>query len=243
MAGQIRIGTSGWNYDHWQGPFYPLQSKAVDWFGYYADSFSTVEINNTFYHQPKDETFDAWREQAPRGFLYAVKANRYLTHLRKLKDPQEPLETFLQGVRRLEDHLGPLLYQLPPNWNRDLSRLRAFVEMLPPEFDHVIEFRNRDWLVEETYELLAQHHISLCVHDMLPRHPRRVTGPLVYVRFHGAGRKYGGKYRPSRLRSWAEWINEMAADRDVFAYFNNDANAYAVADARALAELTVDRPA
>lgn len=240
MSGQIRIGTSGWNYGHWREAFYPKGLSQKEWFGYYAGVFDTVEINNTFYHQPPDKTYDAWRRQAPDGFVYAVKANRYITHLKRLKDPLEPVERFFSGARRLEKHLGPVLYQLPPNWNLNLERLEYFLESLPSNQAHVVEFRSRDWLCEETYALLEEHRVGLCVHDMLRRHPRRVTGPLVYLRFHGSGKKYGGRYRKRRLHVWADWIEEISADRDVFAYFNNDENAYAVSDAKRLRELLED---
>ncbi len=237
MSQQIRIGTSGWNYRHWSGRFYPSGMPSVEWFAHYAAVFDTVEINNTFYRQPAADTFDRWRTQAPKGFVYAVKANRYLTHMKKLKDPAEPLERFLWGTRRLKRHLGPILYQLPPNWNKDLTRLRHFVRLLPGELTHVIEFRNRDWLAEDTYQLLAEHRVCLCIHDMFRRHPRRLTGPAVYVRFHGAGRKYGGKYRPGRLESWADWIRTVARKRPVYVYFNNDEKGYAVRDALCLIEI------
>jgi uncharacterized protein YecE (DUF72 family) len=237
MPGQIRIGTSGWNYDHWRGPFYPGDLPRHRWFEYYSQDFDTVEINNTFYQQPDNETFDHWRAQAPAGFLYAVKANRYLTHMKKLKDPREPLERFLHGATRLKGRLGPILYQLPPHWNRNLERLESFARVLPAEFTHVVEFRQRDWLSDDTYKLLSEYNVSLCVHDMLRRHPRRVTGSIVYVRFHGAGKTRGGKYRPSRLRSWAGWILEQARQRDVFVYFNNDECAYAVRNAREMRDI------
>lgn len=276
MSHNIRIGTSGWNYDHWKGRFYPEDLPQSRWYAHYCETFDTVEINNTFYQPPENKTFDAWREQAPRGFVYAVKANRYLTHMRKLNDPREPLDRFLGGIRRLKraaeeilpvgwdhrpvraprdngpelqtagkfssaarlkDHLGPILYQLPPNWQKNLGRLRSFAELLPSDLTHVIEIRDRDWLAEDTYELMAEYDLCLCVHDMLPRHPRRVTGPVVYVRFHGTGQKYGGKYRPSRLQGWADWIGEVAHDRNVFVYFNNDAQAHAVRDAQELRRL------
>ena len=219
------------------GPFYPADLPHDRWFEHYSRDFDTVEINNTFYQQPDDETFDHWREQAPAGFLYAVKANRYLTHMKKLKDPRVPLERFLRGAQRLQGRLGPILYQLPPHWCKNLARLEAFVKVLPKQLKHVVEFRERDWLADDMYALLSEHDVSLCVHDMLRRHPRRVTGPIVYVRFHGAGRTYGGKYRPSRLGSWGQWITEQSRRRDVFAYFNNDENAHAVRNARELREI------
>jgi uncharacterized protein YecE (DUF72 family) len=237
----IHVGTSGWNYHHWRGCFYPEDLPPRQWFSHYAQTFGTVEINNTFYQQPDSGTFDAWREQAPAGFLYAVKAHRYLTHMRKLNAPQEPLERVVEGARRLKEHLGPLLFQLPPRWKRNLPRLREFAELLPADLTHVIEFRDPDWLCEATYELLAEHNLSLCVHDLLPDHPRRVMGPVAYVRFHGAEQKYEGRYPSSRLRPWADWISEMANERGVFVYFNNDLQGHAVRDAQTLLGLLSDR--
>jgi uncharacterized protein YecE (DUF72 family) len=238
MARQILIGTSGWNYDDWRGIIYPRDLPQEKWFAYYCQLFDTVEINNTFYHQPTSRTLSAWERQAPRKFVYAVKANRYLTHMRKLKDAHAPLIRFLRSTRRLKTHLGPLLYQLPPNWKKNLTRLRDFAKLLPGDETHVIEFRNRDWLAEDTYELMAEFKLCLCVHDMLPRHPRRVTGPAVYVRFHGPGKKkYAEKYSPSRLKPWAAWILEVARQHRVYVYFNNDHHGYAVRDAEALREM------
>ena len=237
MSGTIRIGTSGWHYNHWRGKFYPDDLPQDRWLAHYAESFDTVEINNSFYQLPGDDTMDAWRDQAPAGFLFAVKASRYLTHMRKLNEPEEPLEKFLKCARRLKRRLGPLLYQLPPRWKKNLERLRAFAEKLPEDRTHVIEFRDRDWLADDTYELLDEFGIALCVHDMLPRHPRRLTGPIAYVRFHGTGRKYGGSYSPSRLQPWAEWISEAAQQCDVYVYFNNDADGHAVRNAQTLKEL------
>ncbi len=238
MTQPIRIGTSGWNYDNWKGLFYPEDLPQSRWFSYYCRKFDTVEINNTFYQQPGSDTFDTWRQQAPSGFLYAVKAHRYITHVRRLKDATEALERFFAGVRRLKSHLGPILYQLPPNWKKNLDRLRAFAEVLPSDLTHVIEFRDRDWLDNDTYKLMAQHNLCLCVHDMLRRHPRRVTGAVVYVRFHGTQEKYTGKYSPSRLKGWAKWINDVAKERKVFVYFNNDFKGYSIGDAQTLYQLT-----
>jgi uncharacterized protein YecE (DUF72 family) len=237
MSNRIYIGTSGWSYKHWRGVFYPQDLPEKEWFAFYRKSFDTVEINNTFYRQPPKKTFQAWREQAPRGFRYAVKANRYLTHLRKLHDASAPLDKFLKGAKQLEPFLGPLLYQLPPHWKKNLKRLEAFARLLPDNLQHAIEFRDRDWLAEDTYALLSQYNLSLCVHDLLPRHPRRVTGKIAYVRFHGAGKKYAGKYSPSRLKSWAKWIESVSQEVEVFAYFNNDAEGQAIQDARALREM------
>ena len=241
MAGQIYIGTSGWNYDHWQGRLYPEDLPQDQWFDHYAQHFATVEINNTFYQQPTNATLDQWRKQAPTGFLYAVKANRYITHIKRLKEPKKPLKRLFTNFRRLKKHLGPILYQLPPHWNVNLERLKHFVEELPSKLSHVMEFRNRDWLCEQTYELLPEHSVGLCVNYMLRRHPRRLTGPITYVRFHGSGKKYGGKYRKRRLEAWVDWIAEIVDDCDVFVYFNNDDDAHAVDDAQRLKEMIDQR--
>lgn len=235
---RFHIGTSGWNYPHWRGRYYPRDLPARRWFEYYARMFDTVEINNTFYHLPEAKTFDDWKKRAPRSFVYAVKANRFITHMKKLKEPARPVARFVGRSRRLGKHLGPVLYQLPPGWNPDLKRLDAFCARLPGGLTHVIEFRERDWLRENTYDVLAQHGVCLCIHDMLKRHPRRVTGDAVYLRFHGTGSKYGGSYSRRALRRWAAWMREVAgAGLDVYAYFNNDQNAFAVRNAVKLREM------
>lgn len=144
MTHEIRIGTSGWNYDHWKGRFYPQELPKRGWFSYYCEAFETVEINNTFYKQPSKVTFDKWRRQAPKGFIYAIKASRYLTHMRKLNEPKQPLKRFLDGARRLKHALDPTLYQLPPHWKKNLQRLRTFAEALPTDLIHLLEFHERD---------------------------------------------------------------------------------------------------
>lgn len=234
----VRIGASGWIYAHWRGVFYPRELPGSRWFEHYCGVFDTVEINNTFYRLPAAEVFDAWREQAPAGFLYAVKANRFLTHMKKLKDPVEPLQRMLERMRRLGAHLGPILYQLPPRWRPDPGRLRGFCRELPRGLTHVLEFRDPGWLTEEIYGTLEEHGVALCIHDLVPGHPRRLTARTAYLRFHGTSGKYGGRYSRAQLASWAEWMRgAAAAGRDVYAYFNNDLEGHAVRDALALREL------
>lgn len=237
MAGRapIRIGTSGWIYEHWRGRFYPESLPVARWFEHYARHFDTVEINNTFYGLPDEGSFDAWQQQAPRGFMYAVKASRFLTHMKKLKDPAEPLARLLGRARRLAAHLGPVLYQLPPHWRPDEGRLRAFCAALPRDLVHVMEFRERAWLQPRILAVLAEHRVALCIHDLLPDHPRELTAPTAYVRFHGTSGHYRGRYTRRELGGWARWMSEAAAaGHAVFAYFNNDAEAHAIADARTL---------
>jgi uncharacterized protein YecE (DUF72 family) len=233
----IRIGCSGWIYRHWRGSFYSTTLKPAQWFTHYARYFDTVEINNTFYRLPSERAFDAWREQAPRGFMYAVKASRFLTHMKKLKDPEEPIERILGRARRLGPTLGPVLYQLPRGWKRNIDRLAAFFAALPRDMSHVMEYRRADWLCDEVFDLMREHRIGLCIHDLLPDHPRIVISEVAYVRFHGAGVKYGGSYSRAQLRRWADWITEQASfGHRVFCYFNNDAGAHAVRNARTLRE-------
>lgn len=234
----VRIGTSGWNYSHWRTRFYPTELPAHRWFEHYRRVFDTVEINNTFYRLPEARTFDGWREQAPRGFVYAVKANRFLTHIKRLKGVAASLRRFLGRARRLNDHLGPILYQLPPRWKKNVDRLRDFCRLLPPDLNHVFEFRDADWLHIETYEILLEHGAGLCLHDLIEQHPRLICGPIAYVRFHGAQARYAGGYSRDQLRRWADWLREVAPQvRVVHVYFNNDAEAHAVHDALTLREL------
>jgi uncharacterized protein YecE (DUF72 family) len=232
-SGRIHIGCSGWNYAHWRGPFYPEQNRQEDWFAFYASVFDTVEINNTFYRLPSAETFDAWRDQAPDRFLYAVKANRYLTHLKKLKDAEAPLNQFIERARRLKKHLGPILYQLPPRWRLNRQRLESFLNLLPSDLAHIFEFRDQSWMVEEVFQMLKERNVSFCTHDMPGLEvPRRAVGPVAYVRLHGTQGKYRGGYTEPTLRSWLRWTREQAdGGREVYVYFNNDIDAQAVRDA------------
>jgi uncharacterized protein YecE (DUF72 family) len=174
------------------GRFYPADLPPKDWLADYAREFDTVEINHSFYRLPAAKTFVKWKEQAPQGLIYAVKANRFITHLKKLKNSRQPLGRFLKRARRLGQHLGPVLYQLPPRWKLNLERLKKFCAQLPGDLTHVIEFRERSCLNEDSFATLAKHGICLCVHDMIKRHPRRLTGKTFYVRFHGVGSRYGG---------------------------------------------------
>ena len=236
LPGSIRIGCSGWNYRHWRGLFYPEKAPVRDWFGFYAGHFDTVEINNSFYRLPAAETFDKWREQAPPDFAYAVKANRYLTQAKKLKDCAEPVARMMAPVRHLGETLGPILYQLPPSLRINLPRLEEFLELLPRDLTHVFEFRERSWHMPETLALLERHGASFCCHDMAGSTSERwAVGPIAYVRFHGAGGKYWGRYSDETLLGWTDWIRHQAqAGRTVWAYFNNDTDAHAIHDALTL---------
>src|SRR5262249_22395771 len=240
MPARLWIGTSGWIYRDWRGRFYPEKLPARRWFEYYARAFQTVEINNTFYCSPPGSTFAKWTRQAPAGFRYAVKANRFLTHQKKLRDPTEPLARVLSMARLLGSHLGPILYQLPPFWNCDVSRLAEFLAELPKDLEHVVEFRNGSWYTEEIRDLLSRHGIGLCLHDMrgsVP--PDWVTGPIVYIRLHGpAAKRYAGRYPQSTLEKWAQRIRTYGEHAtNIYVYFNNDYHAHAIVNARELRDL------
>jgi uncharacterized protein YecE (DUF72 family) len=231
----IRIGTSGWVYNHWRELFYPPSLKQAEWFSYYARQFDTVEINNSFYRLPSAETFTAWRQGAPPGFLFAVKASRYLTHMKKLLDPQEPLKLFFERADHLDDSLGPILYQLPPRWRVNLPRFEAFLAALPRGYLHAVEFREASWLIEEVFRLLERYDVAHCIHDMHPLEvPPRVASRAVYLRFHGVTR-YGGSYPAETLAFWGRRIHAWQSEgRDIYAYFNNDIGGYALQNAATL---------
>ncbi len=231
----IRIGTSGWVYNHWRGIFYPERLPQSEWFACYAREFDTVEINNSFYRLPGETTFDKWRTQAPPGFLYAVKASRFLTHLKKLKDPEEPLRRFFERASRLGETLGPVLYQLPPHWRVNLLRFEHFLSVLPKGYMHVVEFRDASWLTEDVFRLMECYRVAHCIHDLQPLNvPLRVTTSMVYLRFHGDP-SHGGNYPHAALEAWAGHIAEWRGQGlDVFAYFNNDIGGYALENAKTL---------
>jgi uncharacterized protein YecE (DUF72 family) len=232
----IHVGCSGWVYKHWRGIFYPEGLPQRLWFERYAEEFDTVEINNSFYHLPKPETYDKWRKQAPEGFCYAVKANRFITQAKKLKDPEEPLDRFLKPTRRLKEHLGPILFQLPPSMKINLERLESFLKILPKSVTSVFEFREKSWYVEEVLELLDRHGAGFVAHDMKGlASPRWASGKAAYIRFHGAGGKYWGRYPDEALLEWTDWIMEQSrSGRSVWCYFNNDIHGHAIEDARTL---------
>jgi uncharacterized protein YecE (DUF72 family) len=229
-SGQFRVGTSGYQYDHWKKLFYPEELPKKHWFAHYAQYFDTVEINNTFYRLPSAKAFDAWRKQAPPGFCYVLKFSRYGSHVKHLKEPRATIKRFLQVARRLKEFLGPILVQLPPNWNINTDRLQEFLKVAPRSLRWAFEFRDPSWLCEDVFAILQRHNAALCIHDMIEDHARRITADWVYLRFHGD--HYSGSYTPDALKAQARWIKrQLREGKDVFAYFNNDAQGCAVSNA------------
>jgi uncharacterized protein YecE (DUF72 family) len=243
VRSRMRIGCSGWNYKSWRGRFYPATLRVADWLTYYAERFDTVEVNNTFYRLPERQTFEAWRSQMPDNFLCAVKASRFLTHMKRLREPREPLSRLFSRATALKEHLGPVLYQLPGNFHCDLQRLEDFLRALPRRrngrpLQHVFEFRHPSWYVAATFDLLRKHDVALCLHDKEGSTiSSPVVGPFVYVRFHGTSGRYHGSYSKRDLNRWAHtFAAEADAGRPAFAYFNNDVDAAAVGNALTLRE-------
>lgn len=242
-AAEIRIGTSGWHYRHWVGRFYPEKSSGEAMFRYYLEYFDTVEVNNSFYKLPEISTFEAWRQATPKDFRFAVKASRFLTHNKKLKDPEPALERFLPRAEVLGAKLGPVLFQLPPRWKLNLDRLQNFLRVLPPRHRYAFEFREPSWHTPAVYELLRRYNAAYCIYDLGGyQSPVEITANWAYVRLHGPGGKYQGSYDRSSLREWAERIGEWAAQlKAIYIYFDNDQFAYAPQNALALKRMVESR--
>ncbi|HEY5541095.1 MAG TPA: DUF72 domain-containing protein [Coriobacteriia bacterium] len=230
---QLRVGTSGWSYDHWSGIFYPEHLPAARRLNFYASHFSTVEIDATFYRLPSENAVRTWRAEVPEEFVFAVKGSRFITHFRKLTGVEDALQTFLDRVELLGEKLGVVLWQLPPTFQRDDVVLQHFLDQLPRDrVRHAVEFRHESWLADGVYELLSARGVAMVnvSGDML-RQDLTPTADFVYARFHGTSRYHGAYDRPA-LEPWAEFLGkQLAAGRDCFAYFNNDAEGHAPADA------------
>jgi uncharacterized protein YecE (DUF72 family) len=243
VTGRVRIGTSGWVYAHWRGRFYPKDLPASDWLPFYAERFDTVELNNSFYRQPTREQFTRWRRTVPEGFQFAVKLNRFITHIKRLNVDRRIVARSYDTMAGLGPALAAVLVQLPPRLRFDEERLRRFCSAVARRRRrHALEPRDASWLTDAALAVLRERHLALCIIDT-PRWPTRlaVTSSLVYLRFHGPGRLYSSPYDDATLSEWAARIREWRSHGlDVLAYFNNDVRAYAPRDALRLREL-VDR--
>lgn len=231
---RLYCGTSGWNYKHWREVFYPKGLPQRLWLSFYSQRFDTVEINFSFYRLPEESTFEKWYAEVPAGFIFAVKASRYLTHVRKLQDPEEPLQRLISRSQILREKHGPILYQFPPNWQIDLPRLENFLQMLPPDYRHVFEFRNNTWQTNTVWDMLSHYDAAYCIMDSpaLPQHLVTTTD-FTYIRMHG-GEGSGGYYSRDYLETWSERVRDMLSRGDVYIYFNNDWECNAVQNAKTL---------
>lgn len=236
----LRIGCSGFQYDHWKGTFYPDDLARKNWLAYYCKHFSTVELNVTFYGLPERETFAKWYMATPEDFLFALKGSRFITHVKKLKDCAEPIEAFFSRALLLKEKLGVILWQLPPSFPLDLNRLREFLEILQPfRIRNAFEFRNTTWITKKTFGLLEKEKTALCMAD----HPDFLknlpaTADFLYIRRHGAEGNHATSYSTEFLKEDAKMIRSHLKNKeDVHIYFNNDAMGYAPKNALELINL------
>jgi uncharacterized protein YecE (DUF72 family) len=235
----IHIGTSGWHYNHWRGPFYPEKFSAARMLEYYTRHFRTVEINNSFYRLPPENAVEQWCDSTPAGFCFAMKGSRFITHMKKLKDPAEAIGRFMERADLLGKKLGPIVFQLPPWWELNLPRLEEFLENLPKRHRYAFELRNETWRVEAVYRLLRKYNAAFCVYELAGYQSEfTLTANFSYVRLHGPAGAYAGSYDRDKLREWAKRIRAWMRDlRAVYVYFDNDQQGFAVNNALELQEL------
>ena len=236
---RVWIGTSGWHYRHWRGPVYPEDLPARRYLAFYAKAFGTVEVNNSFYHLLPPDAVSDWRGQVPPGFLFAAKGSRFITHMRKLKEPKEPLRRYFERMKGFGAGLGPIVFQLPPKWRFNAERLQAFFKALPRGRRYAFEFRDPSWLTPAAYEILAAANAAFCIYHLAGfQSPLAVTADFVYVRLHGPGGKYQASYAERDLQAWADRFRRWNKEgRDVYCYFDNDQAGYAFHNARRLKEI------
>ena len=246
MICDIRIGTSGFHYKHWKGPFYPSKLPESKMLQYYLQHFDTVELNNSFYRLPTAEAFDGWRNATPENFIFAVKASRFITHNKKLKDPEKALDNLLPRAAHLGPKLGPILFQLPPHWRVNPDRLLALLEILPRDLRYAFEFRDLSWLTPEIDSILKKCNASFCIYELAGYHsPLRITADYAYIRLHGPEPgKYQGSYADEKLRAWAQRIESWARElKAIYLYFDNDQYGYAATNAMNLGNMVLGRRA
>jgi uncharacterized protein YecE (DUF72 family) len=231
----VHLGTSGWHYEDWCRCFYPKGVAKRRWLEHYAARFQTVESNSAFYRLPKPDTFEQWAKQTPEDFVMAVKMSRFLTHVRRLGNPEEPVKRFLDHVRHLGHKLGPVLLQLPPNLHRDLDRLDAALGQFPADVKVAVEFRHETWFEDDTRRTLERHGAALCLADResRPASPIWRSVEWTYLRFHVGNASPHPCYGRSSLNTWARRLaQEWGSQVDIYVYFNNDTRGCALRDAR-----------
>lgn len=243
MKGKFHIGTSGWNYKHWKGCFYPRELKERDWLKYYMQYFSTTEINTSFYHLPKEQTVINWSNTVPASFKFCPKISRYITHMKKLKDVEEPLERFFHSFDHMEGKTGPVLVQLPKMVTFKPKKTELFYELIKDhyrDYSFAMEIRHDSWLTKESIDLMRKYDIAFVISHSGNFFPYKelVTAKNVYIRFHGPKGLYSSKYSTPMLKRFArlckEWMNE---GHEIWGYFNNDAGCFAPHDALRLIEM------
>lgn len=229
----IYIGTSGWSYKHWKDVFYPSDLNEKAYLKFYSEYFSTVEINSSFYHFLNPETIDKWTDIVPNDFIFSVKANRHITHTKRLKDADKTVPDFMKSLFGFKHKLGPILFQLPPSFAFDAQRLKSFTEELPKDYRYIFEFRNNQWFNPETYDILKNINAGFCIYNLGGvQSPKEITSDFAYIRLHGSINLGQGEYSSQEIEKISEDIKKFTAEKkDVYCYFNNDQNGYAVKNA------------
>lgn len=238
MDQEYHIGCSGFHYKDWKGKFYPEDIPQKQWLEYYAEHFSTVEINNSFYRMPKEATVEHWYDRVPNGFSFTLKGSRYITHIKKLNDIDESIKRFYHLADLLKEKLACVLWQLPPNLHKNLEKLENFCSSLNAKYHNVIEFRHKSWYDDEVYEIMRRHNIGFCILSAPGDLPEDAvtTADFAYIRFHGKADWYNYKYSENEMEKWSDIIQSLNT-KNVYVYFNNDWNANAIKDGQKLREL------
>ncbi len=233
------IGTSGFSYSHWKGIFYPEDLSSSKFLEFYAKNFDTVEMNSTFYHIPRDSTIRNWTKKTPENFVFSVKASKFITHIKRLKEAEESVEKFLQKAELFGNKLGVILFQLPPSLKKDTVLLSEFIGTLDKNKKYAFEFRHKTWLSDDVYEILKKNNIAFCISDT-PRYPYAevITADFSYVRLHGHTKLYASEYTKEQLKHYAKLVSENNKKGiSFYVYFDNDFYGYAVKNALELKNL------
>ena len=237
MTMHWHIGTSGWHYPHWVGPFYAADQPPDAWLAHYARYFDTVEVNSSFYRLPTQKIVAGWLDATPDHFVFSAKASRFITHLKKLKQPEATLPRFLDVLAGLDTRRGPVLFQLPPRWRCNAERLAAFLDAWPAAIPCAFELRDPDWQRQEIYALLRARNAALCIYSLGGyTSPLLATADFAYLRLHGPDAPYRGRYSHTALKQWMAQVRRLNVDH-AFVYFDNDEAGYAVRNALELKEL------
>jgi uncharacterized protein YecE (DUF72 family) len=239
MKGAVYIGTSGWYYKQWHATFYPDGLSKPKLLPYYASQFPTVEINASFYKLLTQKTVADWTRKVPDDFVFAIKGSRFITHMKKLTEVGPGLEKFFDSIHGFQKKLGPILWQLPPNLRKDLTRLDEFLELLPRKYGHAVEFRHTSWVDDEVFALLQKHQAAhVWLSSLAMPMNFTVTAPFIFLRFHGLQGGYNHDYTRAELQPWADQLNAQARrGQTAFAFFNNDGNTRAPQNAVTLMEM------
>ena len=231
-----RIGTSGWNYKHWRGIFYPQNVPQSKWLEFYTEHFDTVELNATFYRLPSRSTFKRWYDRTPKDFLWSIKASKFITHTRRLKDCQEPLERLYEAIDPIREKLGAILFQLPPSLQFDPLVAEDFFRLLKRDFRYALEARHKSWFQDQALQLMESHNIAFCISDTAGRYPyhEAITADFLYIRLHGSRKLYASCYSEEEIVQWAGKLRRWKVSG--FIYFDNDFEGYAPKNALQLLE-------